>query len=340
MANINELLTGFGFNKQADIVTPSVAASIWRLNNLQRKPWAQQPMNEDDSQEVGKGHEFATALYKSHYDPPAYTLEKYCSAEMLAWALSFGLGKVVKSGTTPNFTYTITPIAPATDGLELPYFTFVQQMRPGASVIVDQAFIGCAVKAFRLSLKNSPGRASAMVAVDLVTSGKYADPSTITLPAPQAVHEMNAGGLTLTINGIDYVTAKNFLSLEMGWDNAFRSGFYPGSGSQDGYQIQGRFEVGDRVPSCSFVARFANGSTELTKLKALTTGTAVITLTNDTNNNATITWQKVAFKVAELGETDGIVTVAVTCSPMYDSTNGILSAVVKCAFDGICQAAS
>jgi hypothetical protein len=86
-----------------------------------------------------------------------------------------------------------------------------------------------------------------------------------------------------------------------------------------------------------FVARFENGSTELTKLKSQTTGTAVIGLSYDANNSLDITWQKVSFATAELGETDGIVTVAVDCLPMWDATNGIVSAVAKCGVDGICQ---
>ena len=86
-----------------------------------------------------------------------------------------------------------------------------------------------------------------------------------------------------------------------------------------------------------FVARFDNASTELTKLKNQTTGTAVISLTFDTNNSLAITWQKVAFATAEVGETNGIVTVAVDCTPIYDTTNGIISAVAKCTVDGICQ---
>ena len=85
-----------------------------------------------------------------------------------------------------------------------------------------------------------------------------------------------------------------------------------------------------------FVARFENGSAEYTKLKAQTTGTAVIALAYDANNSLEITWQKVAFSAAEIGETDGIVTVAVECLPMYDATNGIISAVAKCGVDAIC----
>ncbi|MEI9971033.1 MAG: hypothetical protein WDO73_02715 [Ignavibacteriota bacterium] len=38
-------------------------------------------------------------------------------------------------------------------------------------------------------------------------------------------------------------------------DNVIRPGFFPGSGTQDGYQLQGRGEIGDRVPSFVYVAR-------------------------------------------------------------------------------------
>lgn len=329
MANINELLTGFSIGKQTDISTAQT--TFLRTTNLSAKPWAQKPMNEDDAREVGKGHEFATQLFKSHYDNPIYPLQKYCSSEILAYVLCYGLGKVVAT----SGQYVITPINPAVDGTELPYFSFVQQIRPGGSAVLDQTFIGCAIKAWKLTLTNSPGRASAMISADLWHSGKYTEPSGVTLPAAATLHEMNAGGMTLTINGIDYVTPKSFISLEMGMDNVFRPGFFPGSGTQDGYQTQGRAEIGDRIPSFTYVARFANGSTELTKLRALTTGTAVLTLTNDTNNNLSATWQKVGFDVAELGDAAGIVTVGVTCIPMYDTTNGLFSATVKTPLAGI-----
>ena len=44
-----------------------------------------------------------------------------------------------------------------------------------------------------------------------------------------------------------------------------------------------------------------------------------------------------AFATAEMGETDQIVTVAVDCTPIYDSTNGIITAVAKCNVGAICQ---
>ena len=96
--------------------------------------------------------------------------------------------------------------------------------------------VGCAVKGWKLSIKNSPGRASAMIAAECVTTGQYTSPSGITLPAVYSPHEFNAGMITaLTFNGINYLSgssAKDFVSMEASWENNFRPGFFPGSGMQ------------------------------------------------------------------------------------------------------------
>ena len=129
--------------------------------------------------------------------------------------------------------------------------------------------------------------------------------------------------MTLSINGVDYVTNKNIVSLETGWKNNIRmdAGFFPGSGFQtagDGSTgaIRGRLEFGNRVGNLKFVARFMNGSDEYTKLKAQTTGTAVVTLAYDVSNSLQLTWQQVTYSVVEIAETDQILTVAVECLPI------------------------
>jgi hypothetical protein len=337
MANIRELLIGLGKAKQTDISTGNVLAGIWRLNKLNAALCNPKLVTENDAQELGKGHEFTTQVFKSNWEV-ATTLEKYLSSEIAAWAFAFCLGKVVKSGTAPALTYTCTPLSPTADGTELPYFSMVEQIRPGGSAIIDRMHVGMAIKGFKISIGSGPGRANSKITIDVVGSGKLVEPSMITLPAATPEHLLPAGSLTCSINGVDYVTARNLVSVETGWDNNFRNtGYFPGSGTQDGAQIQGRMEIGDRVPSLTFVARYDAGSTELTKLKALTTGTAVIGLTADANNGMTVTWQQVAFEVAEIGETEGIVTVSVTCAPQYHATNGVISAVVNTSVDGICQ---
>jgi hypothetical protein len=336
MANIRELLIGFGKKKQADISTANVTSDIWRLNKLNVQLANPKFMAEDDAAELGKGHEFATQLFKSHVDSAAHQLEKYLSSEFAAWLWAFGLGKVVKTGAGP-YTYTCTPLNPVTDGLELPYFSYIEQIRPGAARVLDRMLVGCAVKSWKINITKGVGRANAKATVEFTHSGAFTDPSGIILPTATAENLLNAYSAAITILGVDYVSLKNFESLEMGWDNAFREGFFPGSGQQDGFQIQGRLEVGDRVPLFNFVARFVNGSTELQKMRDLTTGTAVVTLTKDANNSLSVTWQQVGFSVAEVGETDGIVTVSVTGKPQYNATNGVVSAVCVTPVDGIAQ---
>src|SRR3974377_769258 len=135
---------------------------------------------------------------------------------------------------------------------------------------------------------SGPGRANSKISVQFAGSGKMTEPSAITMPAATAEKLLPSASLTLTINGVDYVTNKNIVSLETSWKNNIRmdQGFYPGSGFQSAGDppsgaIRGRMEFGNRQGSLKFTARFDNASTELTKLKAQTTSTAVITLTFD-----------------------------------------------------------
>src|SRR4051812_21238686 len=122
-ARIQETLIGFGKGKQADIATANLVANVWRMNKLNAALANPKLNTEDDAAEIGKGHEFATQVFKTSWDVTGQ-IEKYCGSDILAWVMAFGLGKVVKSGGAPNFTYTCTPLNPPTDGIELPYFSF------------------------------------------------------------------------------------------------------------------------------------------------------------------------------------------------------------------------
>jgi len=338
-ANIREMLIGFGKCKQSDLATANTVDGIWRLGKLNRTFTGPNLNTEDDAQDLGKGHEFATAQYKTSWDV-AGQLEKFLGAEIAAWAMVYGLGKSAKTGADPNFIYTVTPLDPVTDGIELPSFSYIEQIRPGAGVVLDRMAVGCVVEGWAITVVPGPGRVNSKILIDIVGSGKHTEPSGITLPAATAEKLLPAASVTAIINGVDYVTAKNLVNLRASWKNNHRldSGFYPGSGFQDtgdgaSGAIRGRMEVGDRLCGLQFQARFENGSTELEDLKDQTEGTAVITLTYDTNANLSLTYQRLAFSVVELGEADGIVTVLVTCKPMMHSANGLLTAVAKCNID-------
>jgi hypothetical protein len=344
VTRMQEVQICFGKQKQADISTPNTGVQMWQLRKLNAALANPELNTENDAEGFGKGHEFPTQSFQTSWDVIG-TLEKYLGAEIGAWAMAFGLGKVVKSGTTPNFTYICTPLFPASgDAAELPYFSFVEQIRPGAGVVVDRMAVGCVVEGWTISIGSGPGRANSKITVEFVGSGKYVEPSGITMPAATVEKLLPSASLALTINGVNYVSNKNIVSLETSWKNSVRldGGFYPGSGFQSpgdsaSGAIRGRLEFGNRQGTRRLVARFENGSTELAKLRQQSTGTAVLALTYDANNSLEITWRKVSFASAAVGETDGIVTVSVECLPMWDETNGIVSAVAKCNVDGIAQ---
>jgi len=54
----------------------------------------------------------------------------------------------------------------------------------------------------------------------------------VTVPALQTEKHMLAQSMSLTINGVDYVSNKRILSGSIAWKNnlMLQAGFYPGSG--------------------------------------------------------------------------------------------------------------
>ena len=340
-ARIQNLIVGLSKAKQTNIST--VSASFMRFKKLDADATTPRLVLEDDAAEIGKGHEFATQTFLSHFDV-ANRIEKYASAEFATWAIAHGLGNVVQTGSSAPYTYTITPIDPGTT-LELPYASIVEQVPEGGANAVDNVYIGCAVEEFLYSFNYGPGRASSKLTVNWVGSGNglgtgYTDSgSGITVPALTSENNMLAAGLALTVNGVDYVGSAKILSGSCGWKNnlLLNAGFFPGSGTIHGAQVRGRMEIGARVPTFSFMVRLLHGSTEYNTLVNQTTGTAALSVQHDANNSLAFTWQQMAFKAVEQGVGDGIVAVTVTGGPQYNSTNGILSVVTKCSIAGIAQ---
>jgi hypothetical protein len=88
------------------------------------------------------------------------------------------------------------------------------------------------------------------------------------------------------------------------------------------------------------VVRVEAGSAEYSNLINLTTGTATFTMTRDSSNSFEMLIQKMGFNVAELSNTDGIVTLHITGVQLYDPTNGLVTMVVTTPQVGICAAPS
>ena len=82
-ARIQQLILGLGAKKQTTI--GSAGSTFLRFKKLDTALTTPKPVFENDAAEIGKGHEFITQTFPSHYDV-ANRLEKYASAEFITWA--------------------------------------------------------------------------------------------------------------------------------------------------------------------------------------------------------------------------------------------------------------
>ena len=74
-----------------------------------------------------------------------------------------------------------------------------------------------AVESFQISVGSGPGRANSKISVELVGSGKVIDSATgITMPAATTEKLLPSASLTLSINGVDYVTLSGTVTIPAG----------------------------------------------------------------------------------------------------------------------------
>jgi hypothetical protein len=322
-------------SKQADIDT--ISADFIRFRQLNSELAPSGLVTENDAAEIGKGDEFVSiaGVYPVSWNPLS-RIDKYSSAEFMCWAFAYALGGV----TEATGTYTIVPMDPCIDGLELPYFSVVEQVCESGGSALDNAFLGCAIEDVAWDFNYGPGRQSGKVTVNWVGSGKMTTPSGVTVPAAIAENYMLSASMTMTINGTDYISTKTMLSGQIAWKNNLLvgPGFFPGSGVQNGAAVRGRLEYGARASTLTFTARLLKNSDEYQKLQNATTGPATITATFDATHTITFNYPSVQYETVVNGETDGIVNVTVTCATKSDGTSDPVSITAKCGITGIAQA--
>lgn len=337
-ARIQNKILGLGQDAQADIHTPSQTFLRFRQNNPELAPSGF--MTENDAAEIGKGTEFISVdgVYPVSYNPLA-RIDKYASAEFATWAFAFALGKVTEAAGT----YTIKPIDPCTDGLELPYFSVVEQVCEAGATALDNEFVGCAIEDVEYTFNYGPGRQSGSMTVNWVGSGKMVTPSGVTVPAPVSEHYLLSASMALTINGVDYVAAATILSGTIGWKNNLLvgPGFFPGSGMQNGAAIRGRLEMGARASTFTFTARLLKSSQEYQMLitpPPAGTAKASLTATFDATHTVTFNYPSIQYETVVNGEQDGIVSVTVTVATKLDPVQGgPLIVTAQCGIAGIGQ---
>ncbi|HEY1896750.1 MAG TPA: phage tail tube protein [Terracidiphilus sp.] len=343
-ANVQETRIAFGYAPQADVSTANLIGQMWSLTKVNPAVSVLNPVNETNALDIGKGNEFPSQVFPSYQDA-SVALEKYASSEFLAWLFCFTTGKATKTGTAATgVTYAAVPNDPAVDCINLPTFSWDEQIRPTPNSVIDRMLIGCVVGDWTLTMQSGPGRANCRVSCNLPGSGHVQVPGLSPLPAITQEHFLNAAGATITINGVDYVLSQSFISSEFRWNNNVRldTGLYPGSGTQNGYAVRGRMEYGIREMMFSFVARAQKGSTEYNNLINGVEGTATIgvqgaLIAGTLYHSFQIQMPRVRMQSVVNGDDNNIVTVqcGVTLLQPTDGVTPIVTLTATCIQDGI-----
>jgi hypothetical protein len=297
---------------------------------------------ETDAPEIGKSTEFINNVYLTNKEPAPQRIEKYGSAEWMCWAWAYAMGTV----SVATGLYTIHPLDIGVS-LELPYWTLAAKLAEGGGMAFDEAQIGNSIESVETTFRYGPGRDSVKTTIEFVGSGHSAVPSGVVYPtAPLTEHYARSSGMSININGQDYVSTKTLLAGTMTWRNnlILPMRYFPGSGyDSDGFAIGGRTMVGTRECGFTFTAFLTSASTEYQKLVAQTAGSATVTLTFDATHYVTWNYPVVTFQMVERVVEEGIIAVTVTVAPHYDPTavggvpNNVLVVTSKNALTDIAQ---
>ena len=344
-ANVRETKIAFGFKPQPDLPTANLLAEIWSMTKTNPALATITPVSETDANDIGKGDEFPANIFPTNIDT-AVPIEKYCSSEFMAWLFCFTTGKATKAPSGTAFAYTAVPSDPVVNCINLPAFTYAEQIRTPPNSVVDRGTVGMVIGDWTLTMESGPGRANCRVAVNCVGTGSVLNPSGYTpWPTLETEHFLNASSAAINIVGQDYVMTASFISLEFRWNNNVRlaSGLYPGSGTQNGYAVRGRMEYGNRECSLRFVARALKGSPEYAALIAQppTEGPATVSVSGPTigagpsKHGFSISFPRAVFSAVVNGEADGIVTVDCTVSGLKPTTGDYVTLSATTARDAI-----
>ena len=343
-ANIRESLIAFGGIAQTNLATANMATDLLRVNKLNAAVNDFEATTEDDALEIGKPSEFAQSHFVTSWGVRG-TLEKYLSSEMASWLFAFGLGDsvvTVPAGGTLAHQHAATVQDTAVEGLDMKAFSVLEQARPGSSYVIDRLYPGCVLEDFTMMVQSGAGRASSKFTANYVGTGKVTTPSSYTMPSPLVEHLLPAASLALSVNGVDYVSGGQIMEAEFTFKNNVRldTGFYPGSGFQTtgdstSGQIRGRMELGDRSIGVRFVARYAHGSAEYTKLLQGTEGSLAWNMTGaliegTIKNSLSIAMGRIYFARVKNSNANGIITVEVDASILlpadFSGVSGLVTA--------------
>lgn len=356
-ARDQELEVIIGFHKQTgtglDATTKSQVqtmlasgASFWKPTTREFAVPFPVFNQEDNADFFGKGSEFATQIFPTSLDVN-YNISCFLTSQNFAQAIVFGLGSY--SETSPgagSAQYVAVPMVPADDGVNLPLTTIGGGIRQGtAGKIIDIALPGCAVNKWTLRIERGPGLDNTNLTTEWVGCGFYVNNAGITYPGdldPQE-HRLGGGSTTvLSILGVDYIANARMVSLLFEWANnvSLETGYFPGSGQINGFDVRGRMRMGKRSITFSWVVELEATSTELANLLAGTEGETIIQVTggeisSGVNHRARINVGRCRHKGFEVSSTAGFVTANITTTLLEDETGSLVNCIATTTLAGI-----
>lgn len=329
-----------GFKTQADLVTALAAADMWSLTGTAIDLYPE-PKNEDNAKDLGHGV-YPTQNFPSHIEATGQWNGRMTSEAMAMIAL-YGLSNGATKTTPATGAKKYVATAPdLLSGLDMQATT----MALVNGSVSDKALIGVTCEDWGFTFTSDPGRDNALFTSNWVGTGKFAKPSNISLPSPYAEHSLNAGGLsTLSLVNFDYLSNKRLNSVQFNWKNNMRPGFYPGSGSQNNFQIQGRLRRGTPTISLKSSVQCDSGSSEEDALVGQTVGTGTILvtgalITGSTYHSFKITFHRLLVNAAKRGDSNGISSWDVEYTVQQHATNGVLTVEHIIEQDNVLVAAS
>jgi hypothetical protein len=341
-----ELAIAVGFRRQtgtgavattaAQLQAPLASgASMWRPNIGEFNIPFPTLNLEDDSLFFGKGKEWITKLFETSLDVQ-WNWSSFLTSQNFAQAIVFGLGKWTPS--TPGVgasQYVATPMVPADDGVNLPATSMLAGIRQGtAGEILDIVVPGMCLNSFTLKISRGPGLQNTNLTQNWVGCGKYADGAGYVYPVATVEQRLGAGLMeSLTILGIDYLANARFVELNFEYNNNIsqESAYFPGSGSQAGYDIRGRMRYGIRTINFNYQVELENDSNELSNLLAGVEGQSLLKLegpeiVSGVNHTAQLSMPRCRHKGFTMASSDNFVTAQVQTAVMDDESSGPLIA--------------
>lgn len=354
-ARSHELKLGMGYKKQAGTGLPGTtpaqlqtalsSGDLWSLGQSTFSPAIPEFTKEDNALFYGKGHEWVTQTFPTSI-AVRFQWEHFLTSQNFAQVMAFLLGSLTESNPgTGAYQYIITPMDPVSDGVNLPATTMVSGIRQGGGgEILDIALVGLVCGNATLRLQRGPGLQNTRLVSEWIGTGKYTNNSGIAIPSVTTESRLGAGSATaLTINGVNYLTNARFIDLELAISNEVKDGYFPGSGSQSGFDIQGRMRFGNRTIRLTCLVELESDSTELADLIAGTEGSAILTLVGDEITTGIYHTAEVSFPLTEikafkLEEADDFTAARIEVAVKFDEGTAA-PIIVRAITDktGICQ---